>query len=65
MITEVPEVLGVNELHESAVILRGRFTTVADTRWDVRREALRRVKKRFDAEGISIPYPQVTINRKE
>ena len=64
MITEEPEVLGVNELRDSAVILRGRFTTLADARWQVRREALRRVKKRFEAEGISIPYPQVTINRK-
>lgn len=64
LITEEPEVLGVNELRDSAVILRGRFTTLADSRWEVRREALRRVKKRFEAEGISIPYPQLTINRK-
>ncbi|HJQ78110.1 MAG TPA: mechanosensitive ion channel family protein [Acidimicrobiia bacterium] len=64
LITEEPEVLGVNELRESAVVLRGRFTTLADARWEVRREALRRVKKRFEAEGISIPFPQLTINRK-
>jgi small-conductance mechanosensitive channel len=30
----------------------------------VRREALKRVKKRFEAEGISIPFPQITLNRK-
>lgn len=59
-----PEILGVNELGESSVVLRGRLTTVADERWTVRREALRRIKKRFDAEGISIPFPQVTINEK-
>jgi moderate conductance mechanosensitive channel len=64
LITEEPEVLGVNELRDSAVILRGRFTTLADSRWEVRREALRRVKKRFEAEGISIPFPQLTINQK-
>ncbi len=59
-----PEVLGVNKLDASAVVLRGRLTTTADERWMVKREALRRVKKRFDAEGISIPFPQVTFNRK-
>jgi small conductance mechanosensitive channel len=63
-ITEPPEILGVNELSDSAVVLRGRLTTVADERWTVRREALKRVKRRFDAEGISIPFPQVTINYK-
>ncbi|MGH8914681.1 MAG: mechanosensitive ion channel family protein [Acidimicrobiia bacterium] len=51
-ITQMPEMLGVQELAASAVILRARLTTVADQRWSVRREALRRVKNRFDAEGI-------------
>jgi small conductance mechanosensitive channel len=58
------ELLGVNELGDSSVVLRGRLITAADERWAIRREALRRVKNRFDAEGISIPFPQVTINRK-
>lgn len=59
-----PEILGVNELGDSSVVLRGRLTTVAEERWTVRREALRRIKKRFDAEGITIPFPQITINQK-
>lgn len=57
------EILGVNKLDDSAVVLRGRLTTVADERWNVRREAFRRIKKRFDAEGITIPFPQVTVHR--
>lgn len=57
------EVLGVNKLDDSAVVLRGRLTTAADARWSVRREAFRRIKKRFDAEGITIPFPQVTVHR--
>lgn len=57
------EILGVNKLDESAVILRGRLTTAADERWTVRREALRRVKNRFDQEGIEIPFPQVTVHQ--
>jgi moderate conductance mechanosensitive channel len=64
LITEPPEILGVNELAESAVVLRGRLTTLAEERWTVRREALKRVKKRFDAEGITIPFPQITVNQK-
>lgn len=65
MITADPEMLGVHALADSSVVLRGRLTTRADSRWTVRREALRRVKKRFDAEGIVIPFPQVTISKAE
>ncbi|MFQ5522091.1 MAG: mechanosensitive ion channel family protein [Acidimicrobiia bacterium] len=57
------EIFGVNALDDSAVVLRGRLTTVADERWAVRREALRRIKNRFDAEGITIPFPQITVHR--
>lgn len=59
------EVLGVNKLDDSAVIIRGRLTTAADERWMVRREALRRLKNRLDAEGITIPFPQLTIHNRE
>ncbi|MEE9179165.1 MAG: mechanosensitive ion channel family protein [Acidimicrobiia bacterium] len=57
------EIFGVNKLDDSAVVVRGRLTTVAEQRWSVRREALRRVKKRFEAEGITIPFPQLTIHK--
>ncbi len=58
------EVFGVQELADSAVTLRMRMTTVAAERWTVRREALRRVKKRFESEGITIPFPQLTIHQR-
>jgi small conductance mechanosensitive channel len=64
LISDVPEVLGVIELGDSSVVLRARLTTVADQRWAVQREAMKRVKKRFDAEGITIPFPQITLNQK-
>lgn len=57
------EVLGVTELQDSGVVLRCRITTLADMRWTVRREVLRRLKNRFDAEGITIPFPQLTVHR--
>jgi small conductance mechanosensitive channel len=62
-ISDEGEIFGVNELGDSAVVLRARLTTTADDRWAVRREVFRRVKKAFDAEGITIPFPQVTVHR--
>ena len=58
------EVFGVQELAESQITLRMRLTTTANDRWTVRREALRRIKKRFEEEGISIPFPQLTIHQR-
>jgi small conductance mechanosensitive channel len=29
--------------------------------WDVKREMLRRIKRRFDELGIEIPFPQRTV----
>lgn len=59
------EVLGLERLEDSAVVLRARLQTVAAERWGVRRECLRRLKKRFDAEGITIPFPQITVHQAE
>lgn len=53
-ITQEPVMLGIQDLAGSAVLIRAQLTTVADQRWSVRREALRRVKNRFDAEEIEI-----------
>ena len=58
------EVFGVQELAESQITLRMRLTTTANDRWTVRREALRRIKKRFEDEGITIPFPQLTIHQR-
>jgi small-conductance mechanosensitive channel len=58
---EEPEVLGVQELADSAVVLRATLKVLPEARWPVRREFLRRVKNRFDAEGIEIPFPHRTL----
>ncbi len=52
-----PQLLGVNELGDSAVMIRVVFATVPARRWAAKREFLRRMKRRLDAEGIEIPYP--------
>ncbi len=55
------EVLGVNDLGDSAVTLRFRIRTLAGYQWGVRREYLRRLKLGFDEAGIEIPYPHMTV----
>jgi small conductance mechanosensitive channel len=53
-ITKEPQMLGVQDLVGSGVLIRARLTTVAEQRWSVQREALRRVKNRFAAEKVEI-----------
>lgn len=53
-ITKEPQMLGVQDLVGSGVLIRARLTTVAEQRWSVQREALRRVKNRFAGEEIDI-----------
>lgn len=61
LISEPLEVFGVEKLADSAVIISGRIKTVPTKQWAVGREFNRRVKKRFDEQGISIPYPARTL----
>ena len=60
-ILEDLEIAGVNDLANSAVVLRCRFKTAPIEQWGIRREYLRRIKIAFDAAGIEIPFPHVTV----
>jgi len=60
-ILEPIEIFGVQELGDSAVVVRARLKTKPVLQWGIKREMLRRLKKRFDAEGIEIPFPHQTI----
>jgi small-conductance mechanosensitive channel len=60
-ILEPLEVLGIERFAESAVILRARIKTTPIKQWAVGREFNRRMKKRFDALGIEMPFPHRTI----
>lgn len=60
-IMEDIEIQGVQDWADSAVILRCRFKTVALEQWNVRRAFLGRLKQAFDARGIEIPYPHLTL----
>jgi len=55
------EIAGVDKWADSAVILRCRFKVQPLEQWNVRREYLRRLKKAFDACGIEIPFPHLTV----
>ena len=56
------EIIGVERWADSAVVLRGRFKVVPPIeQWNVRREFLRRLKKAYDARGIEIPFPHLTL----
>ena len=55
------EMAGVDQWGDSAVVIKCRFKVVAMKQWGVRREYLRRLKNAFDARGIEIPFPHVTV----
>ena len=55
------EIAGIDNLADSAVIIRCRFMVHPLEQWDVKREFLYRIKKAFDAAGIAIPYPSLTL----
>ena len=55
------EVLGVDGLGDSAVVIKARFKTRPIQQWRVGREFNRRLKAAFDAEGIEIPFPHMTV----
>ena len=61
MMVDNVEIFGVDSFADSAVVIKGRLKTIPIKQWDVGREYRRRLKYRFDAEGIEIPYPHHSI----
>lgn len=55
------EIAGVEQLGDSAVVIRARIKTPPLDQWNVRRQYLKRVKATFDREGVSIPFPHRTL----
>jgi small-conductance mechanosensitive channel len=60
-IVEDLEIAGVDKWADSAVVIRCRFKVMPLEQWTVRRAFLYRLKKAFDAAGIEIPYPHLTL----
>jgi small conductance mechanosensitive channel len=61
LLVERPEVPGIEEFADAGMIVRMLAKTLPLQQWNVARELRRRIKKRFDAEQIVIPYPHVTF----
>jgi len=55
------EVVGVDALADSAVMLKARIKTAPGKQWGVQREYLQRIKAAFDEAGIEIPYPHMKL----
>ena len=56
------EIIGVDEWGDSSVNLICRLKVVPPIQqWSIRREFLRRLKHAYDARGIEIPFPHLTV----
>lgn len=54
-------VMGLNELGDSAIVVRCLLDTLPGQQWAITREFNRRIKNRLDKEGIEIPFPHRTV----
>jgi small conductance mechanosensitive channel len=58
VLDDPPPVIRMNELADSSVNFVVRPWVKTEDYWDVYWDVMREVKLRFDAQGISIPFPQ-------
>ena len=65
LISDEPEMLGVDAFADSAVVIKVLIKTKPLKQWLVKREFLRRLKNRFDELDIEIPFPHLTIYHRE
>jgi moderate conductance mechanosensitive channel len=61
LLMDTPEVLGVDDFADSAIVIRLSAKTLPLKQWLVARELRRRIKNRFDLEQIELPFPHVTF----
>ncbi len=52
----------VSELADSSVTLLVRFWSQSSDYWQLRSDMTRALKERFDADGLSIPFPQRDVH---
>jgi moderate conductance mechanosensitive channel len=60
-IIEPVEVVGVDQLADSGVVLKVRIKTMPLQQWNVGREYNKRIKLAFDEAGIKIPVPHLKL----
>lgn len=59
--SEGVQVLGVQQLADSGIVIRVLLNTKPKEQWAIGREFRRRIKVRLDQENIEIPFPQTKI----
>ncbi len=59
---EKDEIVVVDDLADSAVVLSVKCYVLTGDYWTLRGELLENIKFAFDEEGISIPYPQMDVH---
>jgi len=62
-ITKAPEFVRVQELGDSAIVIKVLGETKPGEQWAVAGELRKRLKIAFDAEGIEIPFPQMVVHK--
>ena len=62
ILKDPPPVVRVHELGDSSVNFVVRPWVATENYWDVYWDVTRTVKERFDAEGVSIPFPQRDVH---
>jgi small conductance mechanosensitive channel len=60
-VLEPLEILGVDDFGDSQVTIKVRIKTVPLKQWEIGREFRRRIKMAFDARGIEIPFPHLSL----
>ena len=61
LVLEEPEMWGVESVSADGVVLRLVVKTEPLQQWAVARELRRRIKERFDAEGVRVAHPQSAV----
>ena len=61
ILSKEPSILRVNELGDSAVVIKLVGDTKAMQQWAVMGEFRRRIKRIFDEKGIEIPWPHSKV----
>jgi small-conductance mechanosensitive channel/predicted nucleic acid-binding Zn-ribbon protein len=61
LVLDDPEMLGVDSFGDSAVVIKFFIKTRPQRQFTIKREMLRRIKRKFDELGIEIPFPQRTV----
>ncbi|MEM7466180.1 MAG: mechanosensitive ion channel domain-containing protein [Pseudomonadota bacterium] len=65
-VKQAPEpVIVIGELGDNSVNITVRAWVATEDYWDVKFEITEKVKLTFDAEGVSIPYPQMSVHMVE